>query len=182
MSADSEILGNHGALHSFDWNGKTWPINYFDRKRKTEFEKHLFKKARQLEEALYEEGDCEGVFDTVKETQTVKEGDKLVKKQVEIKKAVPPEEEYQRRLEKLKSNYVAGKYAVVSENGLAHLLTPDGQLYLTQLMIGCTEEEALQIIAAKPVEVPHLINLALEESLPVLKKKKQDPNPEAPAA
>lgn len=52
MGVDSEMLGNKGSLHSFEFEGKTYTIAYLDRKVKSAFEKNLFRKAREMEEVV----------------------------------------------------------------------------------------------------------------------------------
>jgi hypothetical protein len=146
MSANSEILANHGAKHSFDWKEKTYEVAYLDRKRKTVFEKHMFKRAREVV-ALNKEIDGTS------------------------------QEDYEKVLDKLNADYVAGKFSLESELGMAYIKSFAGQLYLSSLLTGVDEDTMLKIYGDMKQEVLSLIKLVLTESLPQVK----DPNANAPA-
>ena len=150
MSANTEILGNHGASHLLSCNGRTYLARCLDRKMKTAFEKHLFKRARDMAAALKEEGDMD-------------------------------EAKYEKHLLGLNDKYLAGDYSIMSKNGMAHLNSASGQLFLASLIFGVEEDEMLNVLVAKPTETSSLIKLVLTESMPDLKYSEADPNALAPA-
>jgi hypothetical protein len=55
MAANSEVLGNKGTKHSFDWNGKPVEMSYLNKKIRDAFSKQLFKRDRDLEKFVHEE-------------------------------------------------------------------------------------------------------------------------------
>ena len=153
MSANSEILGNKGTKHSFDFEGKVYEVRYLDKKIKDAFEKNMFKRARDLEAIMYDDGN----------------GDVSL-------------EQYQQNLLAINDKFLRGDYAFESENGQAFLVTPAGNLYFTSLMCGCSQEEMIRILTVKGTEVASLLKLVLEESFPQVKKGKNPKNAKTPAA
>ena len=47
MGVVSEVLGNHGAAHTIDWNGKTYRLRLIDQVVKSAFEKARLAKAKE---------------------------------------------------------------------------------------------------------------------------------------
>lgn len=69
---------------------------------------------------------------------------------------------------------LAGKYAFGGKESAAALATTQGGVKIASELLGCTEDEAFELILAKPAEVSAKLKLLVGESFPA-------PKAEAPA-
>jgi hypothetical protein len=60
-----------------------------------------------------------------------------------------------------------GRYSFHGEIALAVMKTPDGVFELARIVFGCTEEEILSLMAAKPKEVGSIVGMVFRQSFPI---------------
>lgn len=87
-------------------------------------------------------------------------------KKLEILRPVIGEEEYQSRKHGMEADLMEGGYELLSPEGLKFAQTIPGVQLLLSLLVGCTQDELVPLVAAKKEEVLDLLSRVLRESFP----------------
>jgi len=84
---------------------------------------------------------------------------------LDMKEILTPEE-YQTQVTKLQDDYMTGKFAFESEQGLDFMKQQAGASLIVQLLFNCTEEEVIKLLLERQEDVTNLITLIAKESFP----------------